>query len=189
VCTRYVCVCVSQEFVELYADFLLNKSVEKQFSAFRRGFQMVTNESPLQTLFHASEIELLVCGSTVSQCVWWLMHTTSQLCCCIWSALVFVLLADDFYLYVACSTLTSKLWRKQPDMTEALLLGQQPLGKLFHFSCHFEGVLASESWWEAWRPSLQTSRSSLPPTGAFSGQRQGWKPPRGHTGSALLLCV
>ena len=74
-----------------------------------------------------------------------------------------VLLADDFYLYVACSTLTSKLWRKQPDMTEALLLGQQPLGKLFNFSCHFEGVLASESWWEAWRPSLQTSRSSLPP--------------------------
>jgi len=56
-----------------------------------------------------------------------------------------VLLADEFYLYVACSTLTSKLWRKQPDMTEALLLGQQPLGKLFHFSCHFEGVLASES--------------------------------------------
>jgi len=61
---------VSQEFVELYADFLLNKSVEKQFSAFRRGFQMVTNESPLQTLFHPSEIELLVCGSTVcpSEC-------------------------------------------------------------------------------------------------------------------------
>jgi len=63
----YVCACVhvEQEFVELYADFLLNKSVEKQFSAFRRGFQMVTNESPLQTLFHPSEIELLVCGSTV----------------------------------------------------------------------------------------------------------------------------
>lgn len=56
---------MSQEFVELYADFLLNKSVEKQFSAFRRGFQMVTSESPLQTLFHPSEIELLVCGSTV----------------------------------------------------------------------------------------------------------------------------
>jgi len=63
-------VCVAQEFVELYADFLLNKSVEKQFSAFRRGFQMVTNESPLQTLFHPSEIELLVCGSTV--CIYFL---------------------------------------------------------------------------------------------------------------------
>ena len=60
-----MCMCLEQEFVELYADFLLNKSVEKQFSAFRRGFQMVTNESPLQALFHPSEIELLVCGSTV----------------------------------------------------------------------------------------------------------------------------
>jgi ubiquitin-protein ligase E3 A len=52
-----------QEFVELYADFLLNKSVEKQFAAFRRGFQMVTNESPLGLLFHPEEVELLVCGS------------------------------------------------------------------------------------------------------------------------------
>ncbi|ELT89306.1 hypothetical protein CAPTEDRAFT_178426 [Capitella teleta] len=52
-----------KEFVELYADFLLNKSIEKQFRAFRRGFQMVTDESPLHLLFHPEEIELLVCGS------------------------------------------------------------------------------------------------------------------------------
>lgn len=52
-----------QEFVNLYADFILNKSIEKQFRAFRRGFQMVTNESPLKTLFLPSEIELLICGS------------------------------------------------------------------------------------------------------------------------------
>ena len=55
-----------QEFVALYADFLLNKSIEKQFRAFRRGFQMVTNESPLRTLFQPKEIELLICGSDVS---------------------------------------------------------------------------------------------------------------------------
>ena len=73
-----MCVCAcEQEFVELYADFLLNKSVEKQFSAFRRGFQMVTSESPLQTLFHPSEIELLVCGSMVRFSVCLL---TSPLC-------------------------------------------------------------------------------------------------------------
>ncbi len=30
-----------QEFVDLYSDFLLNKSIEKQFRAFKRGFQMV----------------------------------------------------------------------------------------------------------------------------------------------------
>ena len=55
-----------QEFVTLYADFLLNKSIEKQFRAFRRGFQMVTNESPLRSLFRPKEIELLICGSDVS---------------------------------------------------------------------------------------------------------------------------
>lgn len=54
---------VLQEFVDLYADFLLNKSVERQFRAFRRGFQMVTDDSPLKVLFRPEEIELLVCGS------------------------------------------------------------------------------------------------------------------------------
>ncbi|CAG4940317.1 unnamed protein product [Colias eurytheme] len=52
-----------QEFVELYADFLLNKSVESQFKAFRRGFIMVTDESQLSTLFRPEEVETLVCGS------------------------------------------------------------------------------------------------------------------------------
>lgn len=51
------------EFVELYADFLLNTSIEKQFKAFKKGFQMVTDESPLNLLFRPEEIELLVCGS------------------------------------------------------------------------------------------------------------------------------
>lgn len=55
-----------QEFVDLYTDYLLNTSVEKKFRAFRRGFQMVTDESPLHLLFRPEEIELLVCGSTVS---------------------------------------------------------------------------------------------------------------------------
>lgn len=48
-----------------YADYMLNKSVEKQFKAFRRGFHMVTNESPLKYLFRPEEIELLICGSRV----------------------------------------------------------------------------------------------------------------------------
>ncbi|XP_064481318.1 ubiquitin-protein ligase E3A-like [Ornithodoros turicata] len=52
-----------REFVDAYADFLLNKSIEKQFSAFRRGFLLVTDDSPLQILFRPEEVELLVCGS------------------------------------------------------------------------------------------------------------------------------
>lgn len=52
-----------RDFVSLYADYILNQSVEVQFKAFRRGFHMVTNESPLKYLFRADEIELLICGS------------------------------------------------------------------------------------------------------------------------------
>ncbi|CAH8625144.1 unnamed protein product [Dicrocoelium dendriticum] len=52
-----------QEFAERYADFLLNESVKKQFRAFRRGFQMVVSESPLNFLFRPDEIELLIRGS------------------------------------------------------------------------------------------------------------------------------
>ncbi|TGZ70781.1 hypothetical protein CRM22_003002 [Opisthorchis felineus] len=52
-----------QEFVDLYANFLLNESVKKSFNAFRRGFQLVVDESPLSFLFRPDEIELLVCGS------------------------------------------------------------------------------------------------------------------------------
>lgn len=55
-----------QEFVDLYADYLLNVSIDKKFRAFRRGFQMVTDESPLHLLFRPEEVELLVCGSKVS---------------------------------------------------------------------------------------------------------------------------
>ncbi|XP_061189216.1 ubiquitin-protein ligase E3A-like [Saccostrea echinata] len=53
-----------EEFVELYSDFMLNKSVEKQFRAFKRGFNLVTSESPLRILFRPEEVEVLICGST-----------------------------------------------------------------------------------------------------------------------------
>ena len=52
------------EYVRLYADFLLNKSVEKQFLALKRGFMMVTAESPLAMMFTPAELEVLVCGET-----------------------------------------------------------------------------------------------------------------------------
>jgi len=51
-----------REYVDLYADFLLNKSVEKQFLAFQRGFNLVTSESPLQMMFTPHELEMLICG-------------------------------------------------------------------------------------------------------------------------------
>uniref|UniRef100_A0A3Q1B6R8 Ubiquitin-protein ligase E3A n=1 Tax=Amphiprion ocellaris TaxID=80972 RepID=A0A3Q1B6R8_AMPOC len=52
-----------QEFVDLYVDYILNTSVERQFRAFKKGFLMVTNESPLKYLFRPEEVELLICGS------------------------------------------------------------------------------------------------------------------------------
>lgn len=57
--------CDPQEFVDLYTEYILNKSVERQFKAFKKGFLMVTNESPLKYLFRPEEVELLICGSRV----------------------------------------------------------------------------------------------------------------------------
>lgn len=54
-----------QEFVDLYSDYLLNTSINRHFRAFKKGFDMVTDESPLKLLFRPEEIELLVCGSKV----------------------------------------------------------------------------------------------------------------------------
>ena len=50
------------EYVELYSDFLLNKSIEKTFNAFERGFQLVTHNSPLTSLFRPEELESMVIG-------------------------------------------------------------------------------------------------------------------------------
>jgi len=51
-----------QEYVDRYADFLLNKNVEQQFLAFQRGFDLVTSESPLNIMFNPTELEMLICG-------------------------------------------------------------------------------------------------------------------------------
>ncbi|KAI9281585.1 hypothetical protein BY458DRAFT_499033 [Sporodiniella umbellata] len=51
-----------EQFVSLYAEFLLNTSVERQFGAFKRGFYHVCGGNAL-SLFLPEEIELLVRGS------------------------------------------------------------------------------------------------------------------------------
>lgn len=43
------------DFVFRYSDWLLNKSIKKQFNAFLRGFELVTDESPLKVLFRPQE--------------------------------------------------------------------------------------------------------------------------------------
>jgi hypothetical protein len=51
-----------QEYVELYIDWVLNKSIEKQFKAFYTGFHLCAS-GPALELFRPEELELLVCGS------------------------------------------------------------------------------------------------------------------------------
>ncbi|KAI8460270.1 hypothetical protein BY996DRAFT_6429727 [Phakopsora pachyrhizi] len=51
-----------KEYVKLYSDFIVNKSVEKQFTAFAQGFNTVAAGNAL-SLFQPQEIELLVRGS------------------------------------------------------------------------------------------------------------------------------
>jgi hypothetical protein len=51
------------EFVDLYTNFVLGKSVEKQFNAFREGFQLVCQDSAIK-IFRPEEVEQLICGSS-----------------------------------------------------------------------------------------------------------------------------
>ncbi|KAK4049646.1 putative E3 ubiquitin-protein ligase [Microbotryomycetes sp. JL221] len=64
-----------QEFVDLYVDFLLTKSVEQQFKAFRSGFEQVTSGNSL-SLFKGEELELLVRGSSEELDIEQLEHAT-----------------------------------------------------------------------------------------------------------------
>ncbi|XP_007894931.2 probable E3 ubiquitin-protein ligase HECTD2 [Callorhinchus milii] len=51
-----------KEYVHLYVDFLLNKSVYKQFASFYFGFHSVCASNALM-LLRPEEVEILVCGS------------------------------------------------------------------------------------------------------------------------------
>lgn len=51
-----------KEYVHLYVDFLLNKSIYKQFAAFYYGFHSVCASYAL-LLLRPEEVEILVCGS------------------------------------------------------------------------------------------------------------------------------
>jgi len=53
-----------QEYVDLYVDWVLNKSIEKQFRSFRKGFQKVIGKTSMR-IFHPKELELLICGNPV----------------------------------------------------------------------------------------------------------------------------
>ncbi|KAI8981505.1 hypothetical protein BDB01DRAFT_723911 [Pilobolus umbonatus] len=52
-----------EEFVELYTQFILDKSVRKQFEAFQEGFQLVCQDSAIK-IFRPEEVEQLICGSS-----------------------------------------------------------------------------------------------------------------------------
>ncbi|XP_029465723.1 probable E3 ubiquitin-protein ligase HECTD2 isoform X2 [Rhinatrema bivittatum] len=51
-----------KEYVQLYVDFLLNKSIYKQFASFYYGFHSVCDSNALM-LLRPEEVEILVCGN------------------------------------------------------------------------------------------------------------------------------
>ncbi|CAE8590344.1 unnamed protein product, partial [Polarella glacialis] len=50
-----------EDFVRLYCEWLLTKSVERQFEPFRKGVRRVC-DSPLFNALHSAELEMIVCG-------------------------------------------------------------------------------------------------------------------------------
>ncbi|KAI8144833.1 hypothetical protein BJV82DRAFT_606431 [Fennellomyces sp. T-0311] len=51
------------EFVDLYAKFIFNQSVQKEFQAFREGFELLCQDNAI-SIFRPEEIEQLICGSS-----------------------------------------------------------------------------------------------------------------------------
>jgi len=52
-----------EEFVKLYATYLLTGSIRQQFDAFRKGFARLCNSPALPRLFSPEDLELLICGN------------------------------------------------------------------------------------------------------------------------------
>eukprot|EP01091_Cochliopodium_minus_P009951 TRINITY_DN2563_c0_g1_i3.p1 TRINITY_DN2563_c0_g1~~TRINITY_DN2563_c0_g1_i3.p1 ORF type:complete len:558 (-),score=144.45 TRINITY_DN2563_c0_g1_i3:111-1784(-) len=52
-----------KEYVDLYVDYSLNKSIEKQFGSFKKGFNTVVSGGAFFEFFVLEEVELLICGS------------------------------------------------------------------------------------------------------------------------------
>jgi ubiquitin-protein ligase E3 A len=50
-------------FVELYVEFLVSKSIERQYQAFEKGFRRVCSTEVLE-ICKSSELELIICGQT-----------------------------------------------------------------------------------------------------------------------------
>ena len=59
----------------MYSDWLLNTSIEQQFSSFKKGFDLVMKSNYLDDMFTAEEVELLVCGSQVEGICAFLIHS------------------------------------------------------------------------------------------------------------------
>lgn len=67
--------------MDLYTDWMLNMSISKKFKAFKQGFDLVMSQSCLADLVMAEELEIIICGSTVSvgpQCQEWFTGPTDK---------------------------------------------------------------------------------------------------------------
>ena len=59
------------EYVYMYCDYLLNKHIEKQFKAFKRGFDRVVDTELIKVTvsifkaFRPEELEQIICGKEV----------------------------------------------------------------------------------------------------------------------------
>ena len=50
-----------QEFIDLYIDYIFNKSCDKQFQAFANGFRRVINSKPLELFYPDELMSFVVC--------------------------------------------------------------------------------------------------------------------------------
>jgi len=52
-----------EDYVQRYCDWIFNTSAERQYGAFRKGFDQCVSDTLFRQLFRPDELELLICGS------------------------------------------------------------------------------------------------------------------------------
>jgi hypothetical protein len=53
------------EYVDLYIDYVFNKSCEHQLNSFQKGFYRVFDRDLMTVMLKPEELEKLICGSSV----------------------------------------------------------------------------------------------------------------------------
>ena len=85
----------------MYTDWLLNKSIDANFKAFKMGFDLVIRDTCLVELLRPEEVEMLVSGSEISVIPFFAYYLYYSQCwaSCFLKVTSYILLATELFSY------------------------------------------------------------------------------------------